>query len=496
VVAGGGGAGCLAARRLSEGELDVAVLERGGPAPSDLASASRIRDDPSIRLLGAPEDGWPYESSAARGDPPVHWVRAAGFGGRLNYWLGTVLRLRPEDLAGTRDPGLRWPVAYEDLEPYYDVMERELGCPSVPAGVPTDRVDEWFRAAARALGARTEPVRQAQDGAGMGADGRFRSFSPLHDWIPAALATGRCRLLPFTVVRRILAEDGRCCGVEAVDTRSGRPFTVRASFVVVATSTIETARLLLDSATPDHPEGLGNEGGQVGGRLMDHVFAQVNLRVSASEDDCAPGRPLQTCYVPEWPEWSGAEGRDGGPPSRFHVQVSVEDADRSQRVEGRRILTMALVAVGEGLPIPGNGVVLDPRGRSDEYGNTIPLVRFRWDAAHERLRLRMRQALHDLAGKLPCDVVSVDDVPELGGHVHEVGTARMGAGPDASVTSSLCEVRGVQNLFLVDGSVFVSCPHQNPTLTILANGARVCDALLDRAGGERRGRPVRRCDGA
>jgi len=240
VVAGGGGAGCLAAWRLAARGLRVAVVERGGPPPGAACGLPALRRPPAARLLHRPDPAWPYQG-------PYQWVRAVGLGGRLNYWLGTALRFEPGDFDG-------WPIGYADLAPYYDELDADLG--SAAAGpFPCDVVDEWLAAAAASCGTRLVAARQARAGAGR-ATTAFGSVSPLDRWLPAALATGRCTVLPSTVVRRVLTgDDGSARGVEVVTAGSAAPLILRARAVVLATSTIETARLLLDSAPPEGPGG-------------------------------------------------------------------------------------------------------------------------------------------------------------------------------------------------------------------------------------------------
>lgn len=478
VVVGGGGSGCLAARRLAAAGLRVVLVERGGPPPGASRSPAELREEPAARLLVRTDPAWPYRDGPSGGHRPYRWVRAVGLGGRLNYWLGTSLRFDPVDFADPRSPLPHWPITAGDLAPYYDELEDELGCePHHP--FPLDEADEWTIQAAAACGLAAAPARQASPWPGAGR--ARRSVSPLDRWLPEALATGRCTVLPSTVVRRVLTRHGRACGVEAVVAGSAEAVSIRAPVVVLAASTVETARLLLDSATSEHPDGLGQHGGQVGTRLMDHVvmWARALVRVPSAGWD--PDRPAQTCYLP-----ACDTGQPGAPPpSRFHVQVMVHEVTGTAPVPPGpgRVVAMALAGVGEGLAIPGNGVALDPSGKLDANGCRVPLVRFAWDEAHRRFARRMRTTLLALVDHLPGEVVAVDgdgleDEPCPGGHGHEVGTAPMGADPATSVVSTRGEVHGVENLFVVDGSPFVSHPHKNPTLTILANAARVCDAVV------------------
>jgi len=448
-------------------------------------------------LIEGADEAWPYRpgaGGAGSGREAEHgsynWLRAVGVGGRLNFWNGTSLRLEAEDLADARAPGLAWPIGYDELEPYYTEIEDDLGCCHAAGdGRPPDLASEWVAAAARSRGVTMEPprasVRPGEDMPGA----RFRSFSPLERWVPDAVATGRCTVLPFTVVRRVLVSAGRVRGVEAVAGGSSSPFTIEAPRVVAATSTIETARLLLESAGPEHPAGLGNHGGRVGSHLMDHVVVWARAFVAVPADQWDPDRPVPAGHIAGWPPT-----HDLPPPSRFHVQVGIRDVTDKVPLSagpGRRVVAIVLGAVGEGLAIAGNEVVLDPAecaGR-DSYGNLVPRVRFGWDAAHLKSGRFMHAALLDLLSALPCDVLAVssggdgpDSRPLVGGYGHEVGTARMGIDPATSVVSPRGEVHGVDNLFVVDGSVFVSYPHKNPTLPILANCARTCDALAAGAG--------------
>ena len=484
VVAGGGGAGCLAASRLARQGARVALVERGGPPSGASCTPSDLRRGRAIRLLQGADPEWAYEGSSAS-DASYSWVRAIGLGGRLNYWLGTSLRLERRDFADTRRPDLGWPIDYDDLSPYYDEIEEQLGCaPGVDAGFPYDRLDEWIATAAEACGVRAVPARQARTHQEADRGGVFGSFSPLDRWLPEAHKTGRCVILPSMAITRVLtSNDGKVGGVQVVT--GGRTATVDAPVVLLATSTIETARLLLDSRTTEHPTGLGNESGLVGKRLMDHVvvWARALVRAPAAAERRWHGqnrsRPLQTCYIPEWRD------DDAPPPSRFHIQVMVRDVTDvvgPPARSGQRTMALVLAGVGEALAAPGNEVVVDPAGPRDTNGSAIPLVRFRWDESHRLFALRIRAALLELLGALPCgvDAVEASDGARLGGHGHEVGTARMAASPSDGVASPRSEVHGVDNLFLVDGSPFASCPHQNPTLTILANCARVCDEAVSR----------------
>jgi len=486
IIAGGGGSGCLAAWKLVQAGLRVLVVERGGPAQPDWRSLARVRRDPSIRLLDRDDPDWRYGTGRPGAGEGYNWLRATGVGGRLNHWLGTSLRFEPQDFADARLPGLQWPLTFADLEAHYKEVESELGVSDAASpGPPSDPIDDWIATAAQRCGTRSLPARQAFTSAVRRPNGLPASFSPLDRWVPEAVATGRCVVLPRTVVRRVLTSGGRACGVEVVNAESDQTATLRAEAVVLATSPIETARVLLESASAEQPSGLGNHSGLVGQGLMDHVVVWAEAFVSVPSSEWVTERALQTCYVPDF----GTEGSQHTPPSRFHVQVFARDvSDMGLLTDpgvGQRTVRIRLAGVGEGLPLPGNEVILDASRRRDAYGNVIPVVRFRWDDAHERFGRRIHRSLLDLLEALPGEVIKITDEendarPAVGGAAHEVGGARMGKDPDTSVVSPRCEVHGVEKLFVVDGSSFVSYPDKNPALTMLANCARVCDEMSAR----------------
>jgi choline dehydrogenase-like flavoprotein len=483
VIAGGGAAGCLAAWRLARQGARVALVERGGPPPGASRSPVELRQGGSIRLLRLSEPEWAYETSPTDGQGGYEWMRATGLGGRLNFWLGTSLRFAPDDFIDARTPAVRWPIDYDDLAPYYDELEEELGCGVDDAAFPHDEVDQWFVSAARTCGVEARPARQARSGPVTDSPGSSGTYSPLDRWLPEAHATGRCVIFPSTAVRRVLlAPTGEACGVEAIVRGRAAAVRVNAPVVLLATSTIETARLLLDSTTAGRPTGLGNDMGLVGKHLTDHVvvLARAVVRVpdAAVRLGLRGNRPLQTSYIPAWRD------HDTPPPSRFHIQIMVRDVTdvRLRSRPAERVVALMLAGVGEALALPGNEVVLDPAGRRDCNGSAIPVVRFAWDERHRRFATTIRSALLELLDALPCrlDASEVDDSATSGGYGHEVGTARMGMTPSDGVVSPSCEVHGVDNLFVVDGSPFVSCPDKNPTLTILANCSRVCDEVASR----------------
>jgi choline dehydrogenase-like flavoprotein len=249
--------------------------------------------------------------------------------------------------------------------------------------------------------------------------------------------------------------------VHYVDRRSGREHEVRARAVVLCASAIESARLLLASATRQHPNGLGNSSDTVGRHLMDHTHLSgiaADLPLSAAD---AAG-PRRWAYIPSFrnvcrPHGDFVRG--------YGIQVFTEGTQ------------CGLTCFGEMLPHPENRVTLDP-SRTDRWG--VPIARI--SCRHRDNELAMAR---DMAGGCR-DILDAaglktwrfnTELSPAGLANHEMGTVRMGADPRTSALNQYCQSWDVSNLFVMDGACFVTQACQNPTLTILALAARASDYL-------------------
>jgi choline dehydrogenase-like flavoprotein len=243
-----------------------------------------------------------------------------------------------------------------------------------------------------------------------------------------------------------------------------REHEVSARVVVLCASSIESTRLLLASASPRHPEGLANSSGTLGRFLMDHIYIPgINAQMPIPEPKTVGAATWG--YIPQFRN----VGRTNHPFVRgYGVQVFTQ---------GREC---GFIVFGEMLPRAENRVTLDP-ALKDEWG--VPAARIR--CVHGQNELAMArdavdacsEMFHAAGAKIWRSNTNLSP-PGLANH--EVGSARMGHDPGTSVLNSFCPSWAVRNLFVMDGSCFVSQGVQNPTLTMLALVARSCEYLVDR----------------
>ena len=489
-VVGSGPTGGYAAKALSEAGLRVIVLDAG---PARWQSEARLIVDSTRRRLGyrIEEDpaavgrqriqsscyAWPNHPHAfvddldcpyaTNPDRPFAWIRSRQLGGRMVVRGHGLQFYRFSDLefrCGDRDDASpSWPISYDDLAPYYDRVERWMRLDGSHDGIA------HLPDSILARETRLNPAELLLK-AGVERTGRGRRLIACRTAAPPvpildALRTGRCTVRSNAIVSRVLTDSqtGRAAGVEFLDRVTHRAREVAARVVVLCASAIESARLLLLSATRQHPAGLANSSGAVGHYLMDHVhLGGIAANVPVQNADRREERSW--AYIPRFRNVCG-------PSSDFlrgyGIQVFTE---RDQ---------CGLTAFGEMLPIHANRVTLDLE-QKDRWGIPVPrvmCVHRENEVAMGRDQMAACKGILESAGfeiwRLPRDV----SIPGLA--THEVGTARMGADSRSSVLNGFCQSWDVDNLFVMDGSCFVSQGAQNPTLTMMALAARSCDYLID-----------------
>lgn len=475
-------------------------------------------------------DGEPYTSAAGAN---FHWFRSRIVGGRTNHWGRIALRFAPVDFKSESRDGLAedWPISYDDVAPYYDKVESYIGVfgtkeniSSAPDGVflppPKPRCTELvIKEACDKLNILCIPSRLAiltkpmhgrppchycgQCGRGCGTNSNFSSSQVL---IPPALATGKLTLITDAMAREVLVgPDGKASGVSYIDKSSRSEKRISARAVVVAASACESARLLLNSKSPLFPDGLANSSGQVGRNLTDSVGSSGEGYIPQLEKmpphnhDGTGGMHM---YIPWW-----KFDRQNDFPRGYHIELG---GGREMPVAGmydqlceqfegygaqlkstcrkRYGTTIGFAGRGEMLPNPDTFCEIDP-AVVDEFGIPVLRFHFKWNDSEIRQAKDMQEtfkAIVEAAGGEYLTRTSSDgQYPfgiEPGGRViHEVGTARMGADPKASVLNQYCQAHDVKNLFVTDGAPLVTNPDKNPTLTIMALSWRASDHLLDQA---------------
>src|SRR3984893_5625500 len=552
-IIGSGAAGGAAAKVLSEGGLTVSLLEAGPPLnpskdykehlwPYDLPHrgagiGGQLRGEENDEFM-APNGAWEIEGEPYVSAPgsKFRWFRSRIVGGRTNHWGRVALRFSPMDFKPHSIDGVGedWPISYEELAPYYDKVESYIGVfgsneniASSPDGIfqppPKARCTETLlKKACRKINIPCIPARMAiltkalngraachycgQCARGCKSASNFSSSQVL---IPPAEATGRLTLITSAMAREIvLGKDGKAEAVSYIDRTTKTEKRVHARSFVVAASTCESARLLLNSRSTLFPEGLANSSGVVGRNLMDSVgswgsgyFPQLE-KMPPHNHDGSGGNYLPHVYMPWWKFdrknqfLRGYHIEPGG--GRFMPVVGQFD-DACDRFEGyghslkqncRRSYgtTIGMEALGEMIPNKDTYCELDP-SVVDERG--IPLLRCHWHAGDNEIKMEKDmqdtfRAIVEAGGGIYSTETAPDGpspygIYDGGTAIHESGTVRMGDNPKSSALNKYCRAHDVKNLFVTDAAAFVTSPEKNPTLSILALSWRASEHLLEQS---------------
>ncbi len=556
----------LEAGRNYDPVTETPMFQTEGQAP---LRGSATADKPMGFYDSTVDGGWnvpgePFTNASSDPKRQFTWWRARMLGGRTNHWGRISLRNGPYDFKPySRDGlGFDWPIGYDDVAPYYDKVEMLVGIygsreglentPDSPPGVllppPAMRAGEMLaRKHARTLGLPVVPIHRAVLSARQDADtiparlhpgnpraqrilaeamraraacfwatdcGRGCSIKATYQsptvHLPPALATGNLDILTDAMVREITLDDhGKATGVSYIDRTTGEERHAAARVVVLAASSCESVRILLNSRSPRFPAGVANSSGLVGKYIMDTVAAGLGGQIPALEnlppanEDGAGGLHV---YIPWWLYREQLAGKLDFARG-YHLEFSTGrrmptlgtnaglewltggSFGRAFKEDARRYYGSLIGFGGRGEMIPNEDCFceLDPVVK-DKWG--IPVLRFHWKWSEHELRQVAHQqktiaaVIEAMGGRVrtpPAADPSTAIRP--GGNVkHEVGGARMGDDPKRSVTNSFGQTWDVKNLFITDAAPFCSNADKNPTLTIMALAWRACHYLLDELG--------------
>ena len=529
IVIGSGASGGMAAYNLAAKGVKVLMLDAGGVfEPTRFWTHEPPYRRMQRRLAGERPPGFELDTAEqpylTPDGQPFSLRRVWGRGGKTNIWGRVSLRLSDIDFgAAERDGwGIPWPIRYADVAPYYDRVDQLIGVCGGDEDLdvlpgsryymppPPPRCGEVIvRKAADSLGIVSVAMRRAnltRDHRGFRAchhcgacgDGcRTASrFSSAQHLIPFALETGNFEIISNAVAARILVDDsGRARGVQYFDRVTGNSREVRARVVVVGASCMDSTRILLNSTSSAHPNGLGN-GSDVLGRnyaeqIMVHVrgFLPQLFGRGYTNDDGIDGGHL---YIPRFNHrqsnldylrgfgiqmWSTGCQHTGATAAE---NIPGFGAEFKTSVKRRYPALVSLHPFGEVLPRPENLVTVD-ESRTDRYGVPLMRVAVQFGENERKMRRHMYETCEEILHAAGAEIAPFDreanDVP--GSAIHEHGTCRMGADPAQSVLNGFSQMHEVDNVFVVDGSAFTAASEKNPTMTILALAWRATDYLAE-----------------
>jgi len=293
---------------------------------------------------------------------------------------------------------------------------------------------------------------------------------------------------PFSIVTRILynKDTKKATGVEVLDAETNQTYEYHAKVIFLNASTLNSAWVLMNSATDVWPNGLGSSSGELGHNLMDHHFRAGAFGVAEGYDDKYYfGRRANGIYIPRFRNirddkrdylrgfgYQGAASRENW--RRDVAEMSI-GADYKEALSEPGQWTMGLTGFGETLPYHENHVYLD-KNKKDKWGLPILAIDAEIKDNEHKMRKDMMadaQEMLEVAGLK--DVKQYDNGYYLGAGIHEMGTARMGNDPKTSVLNKHNQVWDAQNVYVTDGSCMTSSACQNPSLTYMALTARAVD---------------------
>ena len=545
IVVGSGISGGWAAKELTEKGLKVLLLERG-------RNIEHVKD-----YVNSNKDIWQYPHRGGRTqqmvqDYPVlkrdyplnevnldfwvkdkecpytevkrfDWYRGYHVGGRSLMWGRQSYRWSDLDFEANAKEGIAidWPIRYKEIAPWYDYAETfagisgsQEGLPQLPDGkfmppmemncVEKDvaaRIKEKMKRS-MIIGrtanitvpheARTNCQYRNKCWFGCPFGGYFSTQSAT---LPAAMKTGNLTLRPFSIAKEIIYDKDtkKAKGVRILDAEDNKTYDYFSRIVFVNASALNSAWLLMNSATDVWPDGLGSSSGELGYNLMDHHFrCGASGTVDGYDDKYYYGKRPNGIYVVRYRNldgekrdyvrgfgYQGAASRSGWSREVAEMNIGGEFKDALSEPGP---WTMGITAFGETLPYHENKISLD-KSKKDKWGLPVLAIDAEIKDNEKKMRVDMvndAKEMLEIAGLK--NVKPFDNDYYLGMGIHEMGTARMGKDPKTSVLNEWNQVWDAKNVFITDGACMASASCVNPSLTYMALTARACDFAVKELG--------------
>ena len=558
VIVGSGAGGGMAAYILSKAGLKVCLLE-AGPMYDPRKNVTQFKNPWDSPRRGASTKfraggdfdacygGWNIEGEpyTKKDDTKWDWLRARMLGGRTNHWGRHSLRFGPKDFKRRSIDGLGddWPIGYVDIKPFYDKVDKLIGVFGTNEGLENDpdgfflpppkpRLHElMIKKAGIASGISVIPSRKSiltkkiNETRGVciycgqcnrGCSIAYADFSSSSVLINPAMATGNVDVVANAMVREVLTnKEGLATGVSYVNKEDMQEYQVSGRIVILAASACESARLMLNSKSQSHPNGISNSSNVVGKYLHDStgaemagVLPELFGRKRYNED----GGLGTHIYSPWWldnkkldfPRGYHIEYWGGMTQPAYGFGFGIENQNGKFMVKGKQKeaggygkslkedyrffygATVGMAGRGVAIAFETNYCEIDPNV-VDKYG--IPVLRFNVKYTDYEIKQakHMKETFREVMHNMGAIITSGDnDGPENnyglqapGRISHEAGTVRMGNDPRKSALNKWSQAHDCKNLFCVDGGQFVSQSDKNITWTILALSMRASEYIID-----------------
>ena len=540
IVVGSGISGGWAAKELTEKGLKVLMLERGRDIEhvKDYVNANKeawdyphrgertqqMSKDYPVLKRDYPLNETNLDYWASDKDSPYteikrfDWFRGYHVGGRSLMWGRQSYRWSDFDFEANLKDGIAvdWPVRYKDIAPWYDYVEKFAGISGSRDGLPqlpdgqfmpamdmnivekdvSARMNKHYNSNRRMIIGRTANITEPLPGR---TNCQYRNkcwlgcpfgayFSTQSSTLPAARATGKLTLRPWSIVTKILYDKDkkRATGVEVLDAENNKTYTYNAKIIFLNASTLNSAWVLMNSATDVWEGGLGSSSGELGHNVMDHhLGVYASGLVEGFEDKTTFGRRANGIYIPRYRNlfgdkrdylrgfgYQGGASRDGWGRNipEFNIGAGFKEA-----LTEPGAWSMGIGGFGETLPYHENKITLD-KTKKDKWGLNILAMDIEYKENEKKMRIDMQKDSEEMltiAGVKNVESFMGDGT--LGRGIHEMGSARMGRDAKTSVLNSFNQVWDAPNVFVTDGSFMVSAACQNPSLTYMAFTARAAD---------------------